>query len=136
MTRGWLLALTIVLVTAVLITVGTLWPVQTAIAMAASAREGVTHHRPQGAAQDLLQQIRRRNWNAAYAALANKSEFPEADFIRDLTGSYTSLRSYASLEGFDLSPLHASADEAKISRQPELVQRGRNFSGCARVACR
>ena len=27
--------------------------------------------------------------------LANKSEFQEADFIRDLTGSYTSLRSYA-----------------------------------------
>ncbi|MGA9814563.1 MAG: hypothetical protein WBQ64_17390 [Terriglobales bacterium] len=113
MTRGWLLALTIVVVTALLITVGTLWPVQTAIAMAGPRAKGDTSS-PQGAAQDLLQQIRRRNWNAAYAALANKSEFPEADFIRDLTGSYTSLRSYASLEGFDLSPLHASADEARF----------------------
>jgi hypothetical protein len=112
-TRGWLLALTIVVVTAVLITVGTLWPVQTAIAMAGPRAKGDTSS-AQGAAQDLLQQIRRRNWNAAYAALANKSEFPETDFIRDLTGSYTSLRSYASLEGFDLSPLRASADEAKF----------------------
>ena len=71
MTRGWLLALTIVVVTAVLITVGTLWPVQTAIAMAAPRSKADTSS-PQGAAQDLLQQIRRRNWNAAYAALANK----------------------------------------------------------------
>lgn len=113
MTRGWLLALTIVVLTALLIAVGTLWPVQTAIAMAGPRSKADTSS-PQGAAQDLLQQIRRRDWNAAYAALANKSEFPEADFIRDLTGSYTSLRSYASLEGFDLSPLHASADEAKF----------------------
>jgi hypothetical protein len=43
---------------------------------------------PKGAAQNLMQEIRRRNWNAAYAMLANKSEFQQADFIRDLTGSY------------------------------------------------
>jgi hypothetical protein len=35
--RGWLLALIIVVVTAILITIGTLWPVQTAIAMATAA---------------------------------------------------------------------------------------------------
>ena len=37
--RGWLLALTIVVVTAILITIGTLWPVQTAIAMADPAAD-------------------------------------------------------------------------------------------------
>ena len=37
----------------------------------------------------------RRNWDAAYASLANKSEFSETEFVRDLTGSYASLRSYA-----------------------------------------
>ena len=61
-----------------------------------------------------MQEIRRRNWHAAYAMLANKSEFQEADFVRDLTGSYTSLRSYAGLESFDLSPQRATADEAKF----------------------
>ena len=40
--------------------------------------------------------------------------FRQADFIRDLTGSYTSLRSYAGLESFDLSPERATADEAKF----------------------
>jgi hypothetical protein len=111
--RGWLLALTILVVTAILIAVGTLWPIQTAIAMA-SPSSSSNSSSPEGAAQGLLQEIRLRNWNAAYAALANKSEFPEIDFVRDLTGSYTSLRSYASLEGFDLSPLRSSADEARF----------------------
>ena len=111
--RGWLLALTIVVVTAILITIGTLWPVQTAIAMAAP-RLMSSSSSPKGAAQNLMQEIRRRNWNAAYAMLANKSEFQAADFIRDLTGSYTSLRSYAGLESFDLSPERATADEAKF----------------------
>ena len=72
--RGWLLALTIVVVTAILITIGTLWPVQTAIAMAAP-RLMSSSSSPKGAAQNLMQEIRRRNWNAAYAMLANKSEF-------------------------------------------------------------
>jgi hypothetical protein len=111
--RGWFLALIIVVVTAILITIGTLWPVQTAIAMA-TPRLMSSSSSPKGAAQNLMQEIRRRNWNAAYAMLANKSEFQQADFIRDLTGSYTSLRSYAGLESFDLSPERATADEAKF----------------------
>ena len=72
--RGWLLALTIVVVTAVLITIGTLWPIQTAIAMAAP-RPIEQFVSPKGAAQNLMQEISRRNWDAAYAMLANKSEF-------------------------------------------------------------
>ena len=56
--RGWLLALTIVVVTAVLITIGTLWPVQTAIAMAAP-RLMSSSSSPKGAAQNLMQEIRR-----------------------------------------------------------------------------
>lgn len=113
MMRGWLLALTIVVATAVLITVGTLWPVQTAAAMAGT-RPGVQSgsSSPQAAAQSVLQEISRRNWNGAYSALANKAEFSETEFVRDLTGSYTSLRSYASLAGFDLSPLSATPDGA------------------------
>ena len=65
--------------------------------------------------------------------LANKSEFQEADFIRDLTGSYTSLRSYAGLESFDLSPLARHRGRGQIPRQSELVERSGNVSGCARA---
>ena len=115
--RGRLLALIIVLVTAVLITIGTLWPIQSASAMAGTTPRlagSLDSTSPQAAAQNLLLHISQRNWGAAYAALANKSEFSETEFIRDLTGSYTSLRSYASLDGFDLSPLRAASDEAQF----------------------
>ena len=57
--RGWLLALTIVVVTAILITIGTLWPVQTAIAMAAP-RLMRSSSSPKGAVQNLMQEIRRQ----------------------------------------------------------------------------
>jgi len=112
---GHLLALAIVVVTAGLIAMGTLWPVETASAMAGAApRTAGDSSSPQGAAQKILQQIRRREWDAAYSALANKGQFSEPEFVRDLTGSYSSLRSYASLEGFDLRPLNASADEVNF----------------------
>ncbi len=118
MNRGYLLASIIVVLTAVLITVGTLWPVQSAAAMSGVSPQSFAHSSdsasPQAAAQSLLQRISLRNWGAAYAALANKSEFSETEFVRDLTGSYTSLRSYASLDGFDLSPLRATSDEAQF----------------------
>ncbi len=134
--RGWLLALTIVVVTAILIIVGTLWPVQTAIAMAAPRLMGeliiAAGRGPEPAAGRSAGETGMRlmpRWPTSPSS-------PQADFIRDLTGSYTSLRSYASLEGFDLSPLHASADEARFRANSELVERGRNFSGRARAAGR
>jgi hypothetical protein len=115
---GRLIALTIVVVTAVLITIGTLWPIQSASAMAGTGPTSLNGSSgsasPQAAAQSLLQLISRRNWGAAYASLANKSEFSETEFVRDLTGSYTSLRSYATLEGFDLSPLRVASEEAQF----------------------
>ncbi len=55
-----------------------------------------------------------QDWEKAYSNLANKSEFTESDFVRDLRGSYPSLRSHASLDSFDVRPLHASADDAQM----------------------
>ncbi len=115
---GRLLALTIVVVTAALITIGTLWPIQSAAAMADTGQ--VSSNGPSGsnsaqaAAQNLMQLITRRNWGAAYASLANKSEFSETEFVRDLAGSYANLRIYAIIDGFDLSPLNANSSEAQF----------------------
>src|SRR5262249_52182242 len=67
-----------------------------------------------GAVENLVQEIQRRSWSAAYNSLANKSEFTQADFERDLTGSRGDLRTYASLAGFDLSPLHSTSDQAQF----------------------
>ena len=69
---------------------------------------------PQDAVNDLMQQIGRSNWDSAYSSLANKGEFTESEFKRDLTGNYGSLRTYSNLDGFDVQPLHASSDEAEV----------------------
>ena len=56
--RGWLLALIIVVLTAILITIGTLWPVQTAIAMA-TPRLMSSSSSPKGAARRPSRNIHR-----------------------------------------------------------------------------
>src|SRR5580698_10053630 len=115
MSRGRLLAVTITAITVALIILGTLVPTSSAFA---SAGEGTALLRPpsspQVAVESLVEEISRKDWAAAYSGLANKNEFTEQDFVRDLTGTHPSLRSYAALDGFDLHPLHASADSAEI----------------------
>ena len=115
MIAGRLLAFVVVAATVALIVVGTLWPVPSATALAGSGADLLLFSStPQEAVGNLLHEIGRQAWEKAYSSLANKNEFSEADFKRDLTGSYLSLRSYASLDNFDLRPLHASADDAQV----------------------
>jgi NTF2-like N-terminal transpeptidase domain len=114
-TTGRLLAIFIVVATVALIVVGTLWPVQSAVAMAgAGASLLSSSSSAQAAVENLAGEIGRQDWERAYSSLANKSEFTETEFVRDLTGNYASLRTYATLDSSDLRPLHASADEAQI----------------------
>jgi len=114
---GRLLAFVIALATVALIAAGTAWPVQSALAMA-GADSGADRLRPssspQAAVENLAEEIARRDWETAYSGLANKNEFTETDFVRDLAGSYPSLRSHASLESFEVRPQHASADQAQV----------------------
>jgi hypothetical protein len=69
---------------------------------------------PQAAVEILAGEIGRRAWEKAYSSLANKNEFTELEFVRDLAGTYLSLRTYATLDSVDVRPLHASADEAQV----------------------
>jgi len=105
----------IIAATVVLVVVGTIWPNASAGALA-GARPWLTSSSstPQAAVESLLAEIARRNWTAAYSRLANRSEFSEPEFVRDLNGAYPSLRSYATLASFDVSPLHISGDEAQV----------------------
>ncbi len=105
----------IIAATVVLVVVGTIWPNASAGALA-GARPWLTSSSstPQAAVESLLAEIARRNWTAAYSRLANRSEFSEPEFVRDLNGAYPSLRSYATLAKFDVSPLHISGDEAQV----------------------
>jgi hypothetical protein len=102
-------------VTIALIVVGTLWPIQSASAAAGTGPRLLRpSSSPQAAVENLADEIGQQAWDNAYSSLANKSEFTELEFVRDLTGSYPSLRSHASLDSFDVRPQHASADDAQV----------------------
>src|ERR1035438_9617975 len=93
MNNGRLLAIVIASVTVALIVVGTVWPVPSAKAMAGSGASLLhTSSSPQAAVENLADDIGRQAWGNAYSSLANKSEFTEMEFVRDLKGSYPSLR--------------------------------------------
>ena len=114
---GRILAFVFALATVALIAVGTAWPFQSAL-VTAGVDSGADMLRPsstpQAAVENLATQIGRRDWETAYSSLANKNEFEETDFVRDLGGSYPSLRSHASLDSFDVRPQHESADDAQV----------------------
>jgi MecA-like transpeptidase family protein len=115
MTSGRLLAIVIATATVALIVVGTVWPGPSAIAMAGSGSSLLrASSTPQAAVETLANDIARQAWEKAYSSLANKSEFTELEFVRDLTGTYPGLRTYATLANFDLRPLHATADDAEV----------------------
>ncbi len=114
MKSGGLLAILLGILTVILVAIGTLWPGETAIALAGGATLTHSSTTPEGAVQNLATAIGRKDWTQAYSSLANKGEFSREDFLRDLTGSYESLRTYATLDGYDVRPLHQSDAQADI----------------------
>jgi hypothetical protein len=113
---GRLLAVILGLATVALIVVGTLWPVSAAAAYAGGSGASFLYSAstPEEAANNLADDISHQNLQGAYSTLSNKGEFSEQDFVRDLTGSYPSLRTYATLDSFQVRPLHASDNEAQV----------------------
>jgi hypothetical protein len=114
--KGRGLAFIIFLVTAILIAFSVVYPNQSAEALADAGTTGLLRPSatPQAAVENLAREIGQRHWASAYSKLANKGEFEPADFVRDLNGTYMSLRSYATLDHFDVRPLHATADDADM----------------------
>jgi hypothetical protein len=113
---GRLLALSIVAVTALLIAISILHPNESAAALADAGTTGLLRpsSTPEAAVDNLARDIAQRHWASAYSRLANKGEFSEQDFQRDLTGTYLSLRSSAMLDHFEVKPLHQSQDDAQM----------------------
>lgn len=114
MNKGILLAIVIFIATGVLLAVGTIWPVPTAVYYAGGANMIEFPSTPIKAVNDLGEQIRLQNWDGAYNSLANKAKFSEAAFIQDLKGRYLSLRTFARLSSVEVQPLHESADQAEM----------------------
>jgi hypothetical protein len=79
---------------------------------------GVTRHEirsastPQEAVQAFMSAVAARNWDQAYARLANASDMEKQEFVRDIAGSSGSLRTYSSLQTFNFWPLRATDRDA------------------------
>ena len=104
----YLLALLIFAVTLLFVAVG--WVTSGGLARA-EIRSAST---PTEAVQALLADVQSHNWDRAYARLANNKDIDRSAFERDLSGSYRSLRTYSSLEGFDVWPIHAASEQAVV----------------------
>ena len=114
MKKGYLLAILLGTLTVALILIGTKWPVPSAAAYGGSGSLLRSSSTPEKAASNLGDEIRMQAWDKAYASLANKAQFTKQEFVHDITGYYPSLRTYATLESFEIVPLHESADDAQI----------------------
>src|SRR5207253_9428252 len=55
---------------------------------------------PEEAVEALMTDIQSRNWDRAYARLANSNDFEKQLFVSDLGGRRGSLRTYSSLQCF------------------------------------
>jgi hypothetical protein len=113
--KGVLLAVSIAAATVVLVGMGTLWPGSSAVFYAGGENPLRSSSTPEAAVEDLGSQIRLLAWDKAYSSLANKAEFTEPEFVHDLTGYSLSLRSYATLDSFDVQPLHETANDAEMA---------------------
>ena len=113
-TKGTLLAVILGVVTIALIVIGTLHPVPAALAYTGGQAFLPSPTTPELAVQDLGEEIKTHDLGRAYGSFANKAEFKLADFQSDLTGYYPSLRTYASLDHFEVRPLRASDSDAEV----------------------
>jgi hypothetical protein len=116
MKRGIALAIFIFAATAALVAVGTIWPTASAIAYAGGRKGGAlaSTSTPQSAVEELGALLKLRATAKAYDMLANKAEFTEPEFERDLMGSALSLRTYATLDSFETQPLHQTDSDAEL----------------------
>ena len=117
MSQGRLLATAIAVTTGLLVTAGSLWPSAVAASYGGGKTEGIlsSTSTPEAAVNDLAAQLKLHALAKAYSSLANKAEFSEADFERDLLGTGLSLRTYATLDSVEVRPLHQSNTDADLT---------------------
>jgi len=115
--QGRLLATAIAVTTGLLVTAGSLWPSAVAASYGGGKTEGIlsSTSTPEAAVNDLAAQLKLHALAKAYSSLANKAEFSEADFERDLLGIGLSLRTYATLDSVEVRPLHQSNTDADLT---------------------
>ena len=92
MKKGTLLALSITVLTVILVIISILHPNASAVALADAGTTSLLRppSTPEAAVENLAREIGQRHWERAYDSLANKGEFTQQDLVRDLTGSMSS----------------------------------------------
>ena len=114
MNKGRIFAALLGSATLALVFVGTVWPSPSAVAYAGGKRLQVSPSTPEATVSKLGNEISSQSWQKAYDSFANKAQFTEPEFVRDLTGFHPSLLTYATLDRFEVFPVHASTTEADI----------------------
>lgn len=114
MKSGRLLAVLLGAATVILVAVGTLWPSQSAAAYAGTGSIVRSPSTPEAAIENLGEEIREQAWQRAYDSLANKSQFTQQQFMHDLMGNYDNLRTYATVDKFEVRPVRASSNDAEM----------------------
>jgi len=112
--NGRLFAALLGAVTVALVAIGTVWPAPSAAAYSGVGNMLRSSSTPEAAVENLGEEIRKQAWEKAYGSLANRAQFTETEFVKDLTGYYPSLLTYTTLDRFEVRPLHASANEAEM----------------------
>ena len=118
---GHLFGIVLAAAVGVLVAVGTIWPIPPAriYLTGGEGRTGRNWLMPpprtaEQAVENLADDISLKDWPDAYNALANKDRFTQFEFEHDLEGYYPSLRAVATLDDYQVIPLHSSADSATV----------------------
>jgi hypothetical protein len=124
MKKETLLAIAVFAVTALLLILGAVFPIPSAAAYAGGSKQEdakaeQTASGPEGAVQALGTDFKLRAFGKAYNSLANKAQFSQDEFMHDVTGYGLSLRTYATLNSFEVQPLHETATEADMAMKLE-----------------
>lgn len=114
MNKGRVLAVLLGGVTVLLIAVGTLWPSKSAMVYTGANGFLQSAATPESAVRNLGERLREGAWQTAYDGFANKAQFTEQKFLYDLMGYYPNLRTYATVDKYDVRPLRSSATEAEV----------------------
>lgn len=112
--KGRFLAFLLIAATVFFVAVGTLWPSASAARYAGTNGFLHTAGTPEAAVRNFGEALREGAWQRAYDGLANKAQFTEQEFLYDLMGYYPNLRTYATVDRYEVRPLHASANNAEV----------------------
>src|SRR6202035_1757304 len=105
---GRFLALVLFAATAVLVVIGTVWPLPEATVYAGSGGLASDSSTPQAALRTFGDAINAQAWGKAYFSVANKAQFTEPQFMADMMGYYPNLRTYSGLDTFEMAPVHGT----------------------------